>query len=127
GNGTVSFTDLRLDITGSNKQLTASASGLSNALSSVFTVAPSAATAMVVQTMPASATAGAVFSPAPVVQLQDQFGNLVTTDSSTIIAATRNLGSANLQGTLNVIASGGLATFSNLTYNHTDVINLTFH
>ena len=35
GNGLISFTDLRIDSAGSNKQLTASASGLS----SVFTVA----------------------------------------------------------------------------------------
>src|ERR1041385_2668732 len=89
-------------------------------------VAPSAATAMVVQTMPASATAGLAFSPAPVVQLKDQFGNVVTTDNSTVITATRNLGSASLQGTLNVIVTSGQATFSNLSYNQAEVINVNF-
>jgi hypothetical protein len=39
GNGVVSFTDLRVDAAGANKQLTASATGMSSATSSVFTVA----------------------------------------------------------------------------------------
>src|SRR5262249_34845028 len=39
GNGIISFTDLRIDSVGTNKQLTASASGLSNIVSSVFSIA----------------------------------------------------------------------------------------
>src|SRR5262249_47198857 len=39
GNGSVSFTDLRIDSAGTNKQLTASASGLTNPVSNRFTVA----------------------------------------------------------------------------------------
>src|SRR5204863_434978 len=38
GNGMIAFTDLEVDSAGTNKQLTASASGLSNAVSSVFSV-----------------------------------------------------------------------------------------
>src|SRR5262249_4537578 len=38
GNGIVSFTDLRIDSAGTNKQLAAAASGLNTGLSSVFTV-----------------------------------------------------------------------------------------
>src|SRR5262249_25760276 len=38
GNGTVTFTDLQIDTAGTGKQLTASSSGLSNALSATFAV-----------------------------------------------------------------------------------------
>src|SRR5206468_1537632 len=39
GNGVISFSDLRIDSAGTDKQLTASATGMSSATSSVFTVA----------------------------------------------------------------------------------------
>src|SRR5437867_8027793 len=127
GNGTVSFTNLRIDTAGTNKQLTASASGLTSGLSSLFTVNPATAVAMVIQTQPpGTATAGAVFSQAPVIRLEDQFGNQVTTDNSTVVTATRNLGTAALQGTTSVTASGGLATFANLSYNVAETININF-
>ena len=38
GNGTINYTDLQIDTAGANKQLTAVASGLSNAVSGIFTV-----------------------------------------------------------------------------------------
>src|SRR5207247_3333696 len=117
---------LEIDTAGS-KQLTAHANGLSDGLSATFTVNPAAASTLVIQTQsPGSATAGSVFSPAPVVQLQDAFGNVVTTDSSTVVSATRNAGTAALQGTTSVTAINGLATFANLSYNkaETNPINL---
>src|SRR5439155_579438 len=91
GNGTISFSDLRIDAAGAGKQLSVSAGGLSSGSSATFTVSPSATTSLAIQTQPpATATAGATFSPAPVVRLLDSFGNLVTTDSSTVVTATRN-------------------------------------
>src|SRR6185295_252750 len=70
GNGVASFSDLRIDAAGTNKQLTASASGLTSGSSAVFTVNPGAATSLTIQTQPpSSATAGVVFSPAVVVRL----------------------------------------------------------
>src|SRR5262249_24127302 len=98
GNGTATFSNLEIDVTG-NKQLTATAAGLSSAVSSTFAVNAAAAVSLSIQTQPTTATAGAVFSPAPVVQLLAGFGNLVTSDSSTVVTATRNAGSASLQGT----------------------------
>src|SRR5262249_16744390 len=63
GNGTVSFADLRIDAAGTNKQITASASGLSSATSTPFTVSPANAASLVIQTQPPSgATAGITFS-----------------------------------------------------------------
>src|SRR5439155_7623209 len=50
GNGIAAFSGLEIDIAGTNKQLTASASGLSNGVSSVFTVNPAAATQLTILT-----------------------------------------------------------------------------
>ena len=58
---------------------------------------------------PASATAGTAFSPAPAVQLVDTFGNVVTTDSGTVVTATRNAGTASLQGTTTASTVNGVA------------------
>src|SRR5439155_1319782 len=91
----ISFNDLRIDTAGAGKQLSVSAGGLSSGSSATFTVNPSAATSLAIQTQPpATTTAGASFSPAPVVRLLDSFGNLVTTDSSTVVTATRNAATA---------------------------------
>src|SRR5439155_21905434 len=49
GNGTVSFTNLHIDVAGKNKKLAANATGLTGAASSTFTVNPSSAVAMVIQ------------------------------------------------------------------------------
>src|SRR5258708_5181392 len=127
GNGTISFADLQIDAAGTNKQLTASANGLSSGSSSLFSVNPSTATSLAIQTQPPSAaTAGAVFSPASVIRLLDTFGNLLTTDNSTVVSATRSAGTASLQGTTSLAVSGGLATFSNLSYNTAENITFAF-
>ena len=126
-NGTAAFSNLRIDTAGSNKQLTASASGLSNAVSAAFTVSPAAASALVIQTQPpGSVAAGSVFSPAPVVQIQDVFGNVVTSDSSTVVSATRNAGTAALQGTTSVTVVNGSTTFANLSYDKAETITIDF-
>jgi hypothetical protein len=127
GNGIAAFTNLRIDAAGTNKQLTASAPGFPSTVSSTFSINPAVATHLVVQTQPpASATAGAAFSTATVVSLQDQFNNLASMDNATVVSAARNQGTASLQGATNVTASGGLATFSNLSYNTAETINITF-
>src|SRR5262249_34683935 len=91
--GQVSFSGLELDIAGTNKQLTASATGLSSALSSVFSVSAGAADHLTIQAQPsASATAGVVFAQQPVLRIEDAFGNLVSTNNTEVVTATRNAG-----------------------------------
>ncbi len=127
GNGQVAFNNLEIDSAGTNKQLTASAPGLSNALSSVFSVAPATAARLTVQTQPsAAATAGAAFAQQPVVRIEDQFGNLISSDNSTVVSVSLGLGSSTLQGTLSRTAVNGLVSFTNLSYNVAETINLTF-
>ncbi len=127
GNGAVAFTNLRIDTVGTGKQLAASASGLTSAVSAAFAVTPGPAASLVIQTQPpTTVTAGATFSPAPVIRILDAYGNVVTTDSSTVITATRSLGTASLQGTTSATAVNGVATFSNLSYNKAETITIAF-
>src|SRR5207245_7991804 len=102
-------------------------SGLSNGVSSTFTVSPAAVAALVIQTQPpASAMAGAVFSSSPAVQLQDAYGNTVAADNSTVVSATRIAGTAALQGTTTATAAAGLPSFANLSYNKAETIVVAF-
>ncbi|TAK93698.1 MAG: Ig-like domain repeat protein [Verrucomicrobia bacterium] len=127
GNGVVTFTGLEIDAAGTNKQLTASASGLSSAVSSVFTVSAAAADHLAMQTQPsATANAGAVFAQQPVIRIEDAFGNLRSGDNATVVTASRATGSAALQGTTNRTAINGLVTFTNLSYNVAETITLGF-
>ena len=93
---------------------------------------PGAARQLAALTLPsASAVAGATFSPQPAIQIRDQFGNLRNTangsaDNSTVVTASLATGSSSLQGTTNVTASNGTATFNNLSYNKVESISLRF-
>ena len=109
---------ITLDFT-SSPALTAATSN------SIVVVAP--ATQLVVSTQPSStATAGAAFATQPVVYVEDQYGNLETTDNTTQVTASLFTGSGPLQGTVTVTVSGGIATFTNLADNTAETISLQF-
>src|SRR5206468_2136401 len=115
------------DSAGTNKQLTASAVGFSNAGSSVFAITPAAGDHLTLQTQPSSsAIAGAVFAQQPVVRIEDLFGNLCSSDNSTVVTAARSAGSGTLQGTTNLTAVNGLVTFTNLSHTVATNITVTF-
>src|SRR5207244_3949165 len=87
------------------------------------------ASQLLVTTQPSStATAGVNFATQPVVTEEDQRGNDGTKDSShTVTVARGNHGTATLQGsTLTVTLSSGVATFSGLSYNKAETMNLAF-
>ncbi len=69
--------------------------------------------------------AGQVFAPSPVIDEEDQFGNLETTDNSTVITAAPSAGAAQLQGA-SATVSGGIATFNNLTDTEAQTMMLQF-
>jgi len=91
-----------------------------------------AARQLIAQTLPStSALAGANFSPQPVIQVRDQFGNIRNSangsaDNSTVVTASLVAGTSALQGTTNVTASNGAATFSNLSYRKVETISVRF-
>lgn len=68
---------------------------------------------------PSNTAAGSSISPAVTVIVQDQFGNTVTSNISSItLAIGTNPGSGTLSGVTSVTAVAGVATFSTLSINN---------
>ena len=80
-----------------------------------------------IHTQPSStATAGQAFVVEPVVYEEDRFGNLETSDTTTVITASLASGSGPLQGTITATVIGGVATFANLGDNTAETITVKF-
>lgn len=80
---------------------------------------------------PATAIAGALFAPQPVLQIQDQFGTARTAanggaDNTTVVSAALGLGAGALQGTTNRTASNGTVTYTDLACPLVQTISLIF-
>jgi hypothetical protein len=111
--GVAAFGDMTLDTAGTYT-LTASDGSLSSATSSSFTVSPAAAAQLVFAAQPSNVAAGVAESPSIVVNVEDQFGNPVPTDSSNVTLSVGS-GPGPLTGAVTIAASGGVATFSGVT------------
>src|SRR5439155_1943828 len=91
-----------------------------------------AANLLASQTQPsATAVAGIAFAQQPVIQVQDQFGNLRCStngnaDNATVVTASRSAGSGTLQGITSVAAANGLVSFANLSHNVATNITILF-
>ena len=84
-----------------------------------FIVNAAAANKLAFGTQPTTTQAGASI-PSFTVQVQDQFGNLVTGSTASItVAIGTNPGGGTLSGTLTQNAVGGVATFTGLSINKT--------
>ena len=94
--------------------LSAAASGLTTGDSSAFTVSPAAASKLVFNQQPTGATAGATISPAVTVDVEDAYGNIVTSNSSTVTLTLSSGTFAGGSSTSTATASAGVATFSSL-------------
>jgi hypothetical protein len=122
GNGTVTFTNVRIDAAGAKTLQAAAAAGsptVTSASSNSFTVSAAAANRLAFTTSPAGTptiTGGVAFPTQPVVTVQDQFGNTVTTDGAGVtlsITSGTGTGGASLTCTANTLnATSGVATFS---------------
>jgi hypothetical protein len=112
-NGIARFTNLSLKTTG-NYTLEATDGTLNTAISSSFTVTPAAATHLVFVQPPSDATAGSAFAPSLAVELEDQFDNLVNTNTSNVTLTVAS-GPGTTSGTTTVAAVNGIATFSGVT------------
>src|SRR4030095_4730602 len=90
-------------------------------------VNPAAASKLTLQAQPsATATAGAAFAQQPVIRIEDVYGNLRSSDNSTVVTVSRSAGSGTLQGTLTATAVNGVVTFANLSHNLATTISLSF-
>jgi hypothetical protein len=114
--GAATFANLVLTGPAGPHTIRFSAAGLGTLTSGTITVGAGAPTQLTFSVAPpATATNGAVISPAVVVQLRDGVGNPAAI-SGVAVTVTRTSGSAALGGTLTVATgSGGSATFSDLT------------
>ena len=93
-----------------------------SAITDTATVAlvPGPAAQLAYSVQPSNTVAGVSISPAVKVQVQDAFGNVVTSSTANItLAIGTNPGSGTLSGTATVAAVSGEATFSNLSINKT--------
>jgi uncharacterized repeat protein (TIGR01451 family) len=124
-NGVATFTNLyQLLATNITIKFT---SGSLAVTSSVVEVDAAAASQLAFKTAPpASATAGALFSPQPVVQVLDAFGNLVSDDNGRLVTASRSAGLGTLQGTIGTQTTNGTAAFTNLSHLVANTITIDF-
>jgi hypothetical protein len=81
--------------------------------SAKFTILPDEVSKLVILTQPKNAVAGVAIKPAVTVSVQDQFGNVDTSNTS-LITMTVDSGPGSLFGTATASALKGIAAFSNL-------------
>jgi hypothetical protein len=124
--GIATFTNLA-DNTAETITLKFTAGNLTAGPSNPIVVNPAAPFRLKIQTQPSrAATAGQPFATQPVIIELDQYGNLETTDSSTVITASLSLGNGPLTGTTTARLTGGVATFTNLADTAVGTIELGF-
>ncbi len=104
--------------------------GVSSDRTHTLTVTESPPAKLVIQAgPPATATAGQPFATASrpvVVYEEDQSGNLLTGDNSTVVTVGLGSGTGPMSGTLTVTVVGGVATFTDLVDDTAETIGLTF-
>jgi polygalacturonase len=122
-NGVATFNNVILDAAGAYT-LTAADGSLTAATSTSFTVSAAAASKLAYSQQPSSASVNTAITPAITVDVEDQFGNVVTTDSSNV-TLTKASGPGTLSGTLTVAAASGVATFSNAKLDTIGTYTLT--
>jgi hypothetical protein len=84
-----------------------------------FVITPAAADHLLFVQQPTNTAAGQPISPAVVVAIVDQYGNVETGDNSDVVtlSLSTNPSGGTLSGTLTMTVSGGVAAFGNLSIN----------
>jgi hypothetical protein len=124
--GVATFANLADDSAGSIA-LKLTASGLAGISTSSVVVTPAAPAKLVIQAQPsANVTAGLSFAVPPIIGEEDQYGNVETTDSTTVITVTQATGSGPLIGSTSAVVSGGLAKFLGLGDSRVETTTLKF-
>jgi hypothetical protein len=111
--GLASFPALSIDKVGTGYTIRATDGALNSATSSAFNILPGLATQLAFTVQPSGETVNATISPAVKVTALDANGNVATGFSSNVTVA-KNTGPGNLNGTVNMAAVSGVATFSTL-------------
>ena len=112
--GVATFNNIVIDTAGSYT-LSASDGSLAGATSGSFSVTPAAAEQLAFVQQPTATSTSSAVNPAITVSVEDQFGNTVTSDSSQVTLSVQT-GPGSIGGVYTVAASGGVATFGNVTF-----------
>ena len=115
--GVATFSNLRINKTGTGYTLVASSSPLTAATSNPFNITPGATTALKFLQQPSNTVAGASIAPAVTVRIEDANGNLTASTASVTVAIGTNPSSGTLSGIKTIAATAGVATFSDLSIN----------
>lgn len=116
--GVATFDNLEVDLEGTGYTLTATAGALSG-VSAPFSILSAAANRLVFTVQPGAVDAGAAFSPAVEVRIQDGAGITLDRADSVFVEITAGSGTAGatLRGTRRLQAVNGVATFTDLNLN----------
>ncbi len=124
--GIATFTDLADDSAGL-LTLDFSGAGLSGGPSSPINISPGPASQLVIATPPYSSVyAGSLLTDPVVVDEDDQFGNIVTSDNSTVVTASQYSGAGMLTGTTTATVSNGVASFNDLENDTAGMLTIEF-
>src|SRR5512135_881688 len=116
--GVATFTNLRIDRSGSGYRMQATSGTLSSGSGAKFDIIAAAATHIGFTVEPGTAAAGAPMTPALQVSALDSLGNVATSFTGLItVAITSGTGTSGavLSGQTTLAATAGVATFSNIS------------
>ncbi len=116
--GIATFTGLFINKSGVGYKLKASSQHFVDVESDSFTITHGLATKLVFTSQPGGATAGKPFNPQPMVEIRDDYGNIVTSgaDSKAVLTMSLASGTGSLPAeTTSVAASSGVAKWANLS------------
>lgn len=114
--GIATFNNLSMKVAGTYT-LRATDGALTAAVSKPITIAAAAAAKLVITQQPTTAKAGIVAVPSFIVKVEDIFGNVAITNSSTVtLSISAGPVGGSLLGTVSVKAVKGIATFPNLAF-----------
>ncbi len=120
--GVATFSNLSIDKVGVGYTLEASSTGLTGATSAPFDITEGAAAKLAFVVNPVTTIAGATVSPAVQVDVEDAAGNLLPSAAATVsVTLGTNPGAATLGGGGTVAATGGVASFADLTLDKAGV------
>ena len=122
--GIATFTNLVLDVSGTYT-LGATDGSLTETTSGALTINAAAAAKLAFQQVPAIGATGNALSPPVTVAVEDQFGNVVTGNSSSVtLKVSSGPGGFAVDSTTKVAAVQGVATFSNVILNSSGTYTL---
>lgn len=123
--GVAAITSWTLPRQAGSHQLTATTNGVTAVVINA-TAEPGPPVRLVIITQPwTTHAAGQPLGTQPVIEIRDQFDNRVTNATNEVTAATLS-GAQTLSGQVTVAATGGRATFTDLTVNGSGTVQLRF-